>query len=200
MGDDVIALFGELRTMTPHIHLPIQSGCDSVLKRMNRSYNTKRYSELVRKLRKVWPGISITTDIIVGFCGETEKEFQKTCVLMWKLKIDSAFISKYSERKGTLAARTLKDDVPFDVKKEREVKMTEVFCGNSREYLQKFAGQTVRVLVDKVEKGWASGRIPEFKPCRFPSDDVSLIGRYADVRVERCMEWALEGKLFNSTI
>ncbi len=195
MGDDVIALYGNLRAMVPHIHLPLQSGCDAVLKRMNRRYDTARYRELVEKLRRQLPGISITTDIIVGFCGETEEEFETTCNFVRELRIDSAYISKYSVRKGTLADRTMKDELSLDVKKDRERRLTEVFKKNSHEYNQRFAGQTVKVLVEKVEKGFASGKIPEFKPCRFPSDYPNLIGQVVDVKVEKAMEWALEGNL-----
>lgn len=193
MSDDVIALYGNLRSMVPHIHLPLQSGCDTVLKRMNRWYNTERYRELVKKLRKQLPGISITTDIIVGFSGETDEEFKKTCDFIKEMKIDSAFISKYSERKGTLAQRTLKDDIPLAVKKERERILTDLFKKNSFEYNQQFQDKTVRVLVEKIEKGYATGKIPEYKPCRFPATDTNLIGQLVDVKVKKAMEWALEG-------
>lgn len=197
MGDDVIRLYGELKSMVPHIHLPLQSGCTTVLKRMNRRYGTDLYRELVTKLRKQCPGISITTDIIVGFCGETEAEFRETCDFVRELGIDSAFISKYSVRKGTLADRTMADDIPLSVKKERERLLTTIFKENSHRYNQSFLGKTVRVLVEKVEKGYASGKTPEYKPCRFPADNPELIGQYVDVRVEKAMEWALEGKSVN---
>ncbi|MFH0820277.1 MAG: tRNA (N6-isopentenyl adenosine(37)-C2)-methylthiotransferase MiaB [Candidatus Peregrinibacteria bacterium] len=193
MGEDVIALYGTLRSMVPHIHLPLQSGCDTVLKRMNRRYDTAKYTELVKKLRKQLPGISITTDVIVGFCGETEKEFKTTCKFVRDLRLDSAFISKYSARKGTLADRTMKDDIPLAVKKDRERQLTDIFEKNSYEYNQRFAKKTVQVLVEKVEKGWATGKIPEFKPCRFPASDIGLIGKCVKVRVKKAMEWALEG-------
>lgn len=194
MGDDVIETFKTLKSMVPHIHLPIQAGCDKVLKRMNRWYDTKRYRELVEKLRKINPDISISTDIIVGFCGETEEEFQETLDFLKEMKIDLVYVSKYSERKGTLADRTLEDDIPLAVKKEREQKVVEVIKEISNEYNKKFQNKTVKVLVERIDhKGFASGKIPEFKLCRFKSTDKSLIGKYVDVKIDKAMEWALEG-------
>ena len=126
MTDDVINLYGELKSMVPHIHLPIQSGSEAVLKRMNRNYTPDRLRELVQKLRARMPDMSISTDIIVGFCGETEEEFQESCDLIKELKIDLIYISQYSERPGTLAAKKYKDDVPLEVKKERFRHLTEL--------------------------------------------------------------------------
>jgi tRNA-2-methylthio-N6-dimethylallyladenosine synthase len=195
MGDDVIALYGELDSMVPHLHLPVQSGSDTMLRRMNRWYDTDRFRELVAKMRKQVPGIAISTDIIVGFCGETEEEFMKTYNMVKELKIDLIYISQYSERKGTLADRTLEDDVPQKVKKERFHRLNDLLRELSKEYNQQFLGRTVEVLVEKVAKGYASGKIPEFKVCQFKSDDASLIGQHVDVKVEKAMEWALEGVL-----
>ncbi len=194
MGDDVIALYGELKSMIPHLHLPVQSGSNSVLKRMNRLYTVKRFKELVKKMRKRMPDMSISTDIIVGFCGETEEEFMESYNLIKDEKIDLVYVSKYSERPGTLAHRELNDDVPFKVKKERFERITEGMKEVSEEYNQKFISKTVEVLVEKVDKGWASGKIPEYKMCRFKSDNESLIGQYVNVKVERGMEWCLEGE------
>ncbi|MFH0837897.1 MAG: tRNA (N6-isopentenyl adenosine(37)-C2)-methylthiotransferase MiaB, partial [Patescibacteria group bacterium] len=194
MGDDVIALYGELKSMVPHIHLPIQSGSNSCLKRMNRHYSVERFKGLVEKLRARIPTMSISTDIITGFCGETEEEFTGSLNLIKDCKIDLVYVSKYSQREGTLAARTMKDDVPYEVKKERFEQVTEAMKEVSEEYLKQFVGQTVEVLVEKVEKGYASGKIPEFKLCRFKADDPKLVGEYVKVKVDKAMEWCLEGE------
>jgi tRNA-2-methylthio-N6-dimethylallyladenosine synthase len=194
MTDDVIRLYGELETMVPHIHLPVQSGSDTCLKRMNRHYSVERFKELTEKLRARMPDISISTDIITGFCGETEEEFMGSLNLIKDCKIDLVYVSKYSERPNTLAARTLKDDVPFEVKKERFERITEAMKEVSEEYLKKFIGKTVEVLVEKVEKGYASGKIPEFKLCRFKADDPKLVGEYVKVKVTDSKEWVLEGE------
>ena len=194
MTDDVINLYGELKSMIPHIHLPLQSGSETVLKRMNREYTPDRFRELVKKLRARMPNISISTDIIVGFCGETEKEFMESCNIIKELKIDLAYISQYSERKGTLAEKKYEDDVPSKIKKERFHYATELMKGISHEYNQQFMGKKVKILVERIKKGYADGKIPEFKMTRFKADDQKLIGKYVDIKVDKCMEWCLEGK------
>ncbi len=143
MTDDVINLYGELKSMVPHLHLPVQSGSDSVLKRMNRLYTVERFKELAKKMRKRIPNISITTDIIVGFCGETKEEFMESYNLIKDEKIDLVYVSKYSERPGTSAQKEQKDDISDDIKKERFEKITEVTRNVSYEYNQQFLGKTV---------------------------------------------------------
>jgi len=194
MTDDVINLYGELKSMVPHIHLPIQSGSETVLKRMNRHYTTDRLRELVQKLRERFPNMSISTDIIVGFCGETEDEFIESYNLIKELKIDLIYVSKYSERKGTLAQKQFEDDIPLEVKKDRFRRITELMKGISHEYNQQFNGKKVKVLVERIKKSYANGKIPEFKMARFPSNDSNLIGKYVDIKIDKCMEWCLEGK------
>ena len=194
MGDDVIALYGELKSMVPHLHLPIQSGSNSCLKRMNRHYSVERFKELVEKMRARLPAMSITTDIITGFCGETEAEFEESLTLIRECQIDLVYVSKYSQREGTLAARSMQDDVPPEIKKERFERITKAMKEVSEQYLKQFVGQTVEVLVEKVEKGWASGKIPEFKLCRFKAEDPTLVGQCVRVRVDKAMEWCLEGE------
>lgn len=195
MTDDVINLYGELRSMVPHIHIPVQSGSNSVLKRMNRMYTVERFKELVKKMRARIPHMSISTDIIVGFCGETEEEFMESYNLIKDEKIDLVYVSKYSERPGTLAQKEMKDDVPLKVKKERFERITEALKQISHEYNQQFLGKKVQVLVEKVERGYAFGKIPEYKMARFLSDDPSLIGRYVVIKVDKAMEWCLEGNI-----
>lgn len=194
MTDDVIDLYGELPSMVPHIHLPLQSGSETVLKRMNRFYSPDRFRELVYKLRERVPTMSISTDIIVGFCGETEEEFMESYNLIKELKIDLIYVSKYSERKGTLASKKYPDDIPKEVKKDRFFRITDLMKGISHEYNQQFRGKTVKILVEKIRKGYASGKIPEFKLARFKAEDPKLIGKYVDVKIDKCMEWCLQGE------
>ncbi len=192
--DDVIDLYGKLPSMVPHIHLPLQSGSEAVLKRMNRLYTPDRFRELVKKLRIKIPHISISTDIIVGFCGETEEEFMESCNIIEELKIDLIYVSKYSERKGTLAHKKLDDDVPETIKKERFLRITELMKNISHDYNQNFKGKKVKVLVERIRKGYADGKIPEFKMTRFKASDPKLIGKYVEIEVDKCMEWCLEGE------
>jgi tRNA-2-methylthio-N6-dimethylallyladenosine synthase len=194
MGEDVIALYGELPSMIPHLHLPIQSGSNTCLRRMNRLYTVERWKGLVDKMRAKMPNISISTDIITGFCGETEEEFMESLNLIKDYKVDLVYVSKYSERPNTYADKNLKDDVPIEVKKDRFERITEAMKEVSQEYMNGFVGKTVEMLVEKVYKGYASGKIPEFKVCRFPSDDPKLIGQYVNVKVGKAMEWCLEGE------
>ncbi len=195
MSDDVINLYGELKSMVPHIHLPVQSGSDAVLKRMNRLYTVERFKELVKKLRNRIPNISITTDIITGFCGETEEEFMESYNLIQDEKIDLVYVSQYSERKGTSAEKTMEDNISPEIKKERFRRITDGTGEISEEYNQQFNNKEVEVLVEKVEKGFASGKIPEFKMTRFPSDDQSLIGKMVTVKISKAMMWCLEGEM-----
>lgn len=203
MTDDVIDLYGQLKSMVPHIHLPLQSGSESVLKRMNRFYTPNRFIDLVNKLRKRIPDISISTDIIVGFCGETEDEFEETCKILKDTKIDLVYVSKYSEREGTLASKNLEDNIPLETKKERFRIITELTKKISHEYNQKFMGKTVSIIVENFRKGYFSGKVPEFKMLRFLMSDIGdinpndLIGKYVDVKVNKCMEWCLEGVVVN---
>lgn len=197
MGDDVVQLYGELKSMVPHIHLPIQSGSNSCLKRMNRLYTVDRWKELADKMRERIPNISISTDIITGFCGETDEEFEESMQLVKDYKIDLIYVSKYSGRNNTYAAKHLVDDVPYEVKKDRFERITKAMQEVSADYLKQFEGKTVEVLVEKVQKGFASGKIPEFKLCRFKSDDKFLIGQYVQVKVDNAREWCLEGEILN---
>ena len=195
MSDDVINLYGELKSMVPHLHLPLQSGSDAVLKRMNRLYNVERFKELITKLRKRIPNISITTDMIVGFCGETEEEYMESYNLIKEEKIDLVYVSKYSERKGTSAEKTMTDDISDDIKKERFRRMTDGMGEVSEEYNQQFVDKDIEVLVEKIDKGFAVGKNPEYRMTRFPSDDTSLIGKFVMVKVEKAMMWCLEGEI-----
>lgn len=194
MGDDVVALYGELKSMVPHIHLPIQSGSNSCLRRMNRLYTVERWKELVDKLRAKIPDISISTDIITGFCGETDEEFQESLNLIKDYKVDLVYVSKYSSRNNTYASKHLEDDIPFEVKKDRFEQITKAMQEVSAEYLKPFVGQTVEVLVEKVDKGYASGKNAHFKLCRFKSDDPKLVGHYVQMKVDKAMEWCLVGE------
>ena len=118
MSDELIEAVAKLSKLVKWIHLPVQSGDDEILRRMNRGYTAKQYLELVKKIRRKIPGVILTTDIIVGFPGETEEQFQHTVQLAKKCRFDQAFIAKYSPRPGTLASKW-EDDVPQAEKKRR---------------------------------------------------------------------------------
>jgi tRNA-2-methylthio-N6-dimethylallyladenosine synthase len=131
-----------------HIHLPLQSGSDSVLERMRRTYTRAQYLELVDEIRATIFGVSLSTDVIAGFPGESDSEFAETVALMEEVQFDSAFLFKYSERRGTIAARKYPDDVPEDVKSVRVVQLNALQKAAARRRNEAWIGRTLQVLVE----------------------------------------------------
>lgn len=193
ISDELIDAMAELETLMPYLHLPVQSGNDDILKKMNRNYTADWYREVVKKLREKVPGISITTDIIVGFCSETEEQFQDSMDLYKDIKWDMCYHSQYSERKGTFAFKNLEDNVSREEKKERWHRLNEVLKKIARENNQPYKGKTVEVLVEKYRKGVCEGRSEHFKTCTFPSKE-DLTGKIVKMKVLNPREWLLEGK------
>ena len=180
-----------------HIHLPVQSGSNAMLEKMRRKYTREWYLERVQKIRSVIPDCGITTDVIAGFCGETEEDHRDTLSLMEKVGFDSAFMFQYSERPGTLAARKYKDDVPEEVKTRR---LNEIIALQNRLSLQsneREIGRTHRVLIEGVSKKNADelfGRASNNKVCVFPAGGHH-IGEYVDVEVVSCTSATLLSRL-----
>jgi threonylcarbamoyladenosine tRNA methylthiotransferase MtaB len=146
--EGVIERIVKLNKLCPHFHLSLQSGCDETLKRMNRRYNTEDYRNIVNELRRRIQDVSITTDIIVGFPGETEEEFAKTYDFLEELKLSKMHIFKYSPRKGTKAA-AMKDDVNGIVKEERSSRLIELNSNNEKDFMGKFIGRDMKVLYEQ---------------------------------------------------
>lgn len=199
LTDDVIEAVARLETQMPYIHLPVQAGSNAVLKKMNRPYTRQHYLELIEKIRTSIPGCAISTDIIVGFCGETEKMFEETCNLYEEVRWDMAYIAQYSMRKFTVAYRTMKDDVPTREKARRWHRLNEILTRISREKHEEFIGKTVEVLVEKCAKGICEGRSEHFKRVQFKGNK-KLIGEIVPVKIEKAFEWNLKGKLGSLTI
>ncbi|MDA1060489.1 MAG: tRNA (N6-isopentenyl adenosine(37)-C2)-methylthiotransferase MiaB [bacterium] len=194
MSDQLIDAMARLETQMPYLHLPVQSGDDRTLKRMNRTYDTKSYKEILKKLRKKIPDISISTDIIVGFCGETEEEFNNTYSFFKELAFEHGYLAQYSERQGTTAAKFIRDDIPKSVKSERWHKLNELLKENSRNALKRFKGKTVNVLVESQEAKVCHGRSEHFKTVQFNSGR-KLIGEIVPVKITDSKQWLLEGEL-----
>ncbi|MBI4232333.1 tRNA (N6-isopentenyl adenosine(37)-C2)-methylthiotransferase MiaB [Candidatus Peregrinibacteria bacterium] len=194
MSDQLIEAMGSLETQMPYLHLPVQSGDDRTLKRMNRSYDLKKYRDTVQKLREKVPDISITTDIIVGFCGETEEEFENTLNFFKEMRFEHAYLAQYSERRGTTAAKFIKDDIPNEVKRERWHKLNKVLKELSAAALKRFCGRTLNVLVENQEGKTCHGRSENFKTVQFESGR-NLLGQIVPVRIISSHEWHLEGEL-----
>lgn len=194
MTDKLIEAMATLRTQMPYLHLPVQSGDDRTLKRMNRPYNIAQYREKVKKLRKKIPDISISTDVIVGFCGETEEEFENTCRFFEEMAFEHAYLAQYSERAGTTAARFIKDDIPKNVKHKRWHRLNEILRKNSTQALKRFCGRTLNVLVEGQNGKTCLGRSEHFKSVQFESGR-KLLGEIVPVKITKSREWMLEGKM-----
>ncbi len=171
MTDRIIETIASYPNICRHIHLPVQSGSDSVLKAMNRKYTSAWYMDRVNAIRMAMPDCAITTDLFTGFHGETEEDFQKTLQLMQEAKFDSSFMFKYSERPGTLASRTMPDNVPENVKIDRLNRMIELQNKLSAQSNQNDIGKIFEVLVEGVSKRSTEqmvGRTMQNKTCVFP--------------------------------
>ncbi|MBN1495033.1 tRNA (N6-isopentenyl adenosine(37)-C2)-methylthiotransferase MiaB [Candidatus Peregrinibacteria bacterium] len=193
LSDGLIDAMEGLETLMPYIHLPVQSGNNEILKRMNRHYTREWYMDLIKKLRKKIPGISISTDIIVGFCDETDEQFKDTYNLFMETEWDMAYLAQYSVRKGTFASKHLKDDVPSDVKKQRWNALNDLLKKVSLKKHKVFDKKIVEVLVEKYLKGICEGRSEHFKTVTFKSDK-DLTGQLVKVKILKAREWLLEGE------
>ncbi|MBI4995092.1 tRNA (N6-isopentenyl adenosine(37)-C2)-methylthiotransferase MiaB [Candidatus Peregrinibacteria bacterium] len=192
--DDVIEAVATLKTQMPYIHLPVQAGSNAMLKKMNRPYTREHYIELIEKIRRAIPGCAISTDIVTGFCGETEKMFEETCELFEQVQWDMAYISQYSMRKFTAAYKTMKDDVSRKEKERRWHKLNEILTRISYEKHKAFVGKTVEVLVEKCVKGVCEGRSEHFKRTQFKGNK-NLIGQIVPIKITDAGQWHLKGKI-----
>jgi len=181
----------------PHIHLPVQSGSTRMLQKMNRKYTREGYLEKIQAIREILPDCAITTDIIAGFCSETEEDHQQTLSLMREVRYDSAFMFQYSQRPNTLAARKYPDDVPDQVKTERLNQIIALQNELSLESNRKCIGQTYQVLVEGPSKRsdkQMTGRTPQNKFCVFDAQD-SKPGDFVYVKVLSCTSATLMGEI-----
>ena len=152
MTDDLLQAVRDLPKCSPYLHVPAQSGSNAVLKRMKRGYTVEDYREMMARIRATIPDAAVTSDFIVGFCGETEDEFQQTVELVRQSRFKNSFIFKYSERPGTKAPDFWPDDVPEEVKRRRNNELLAVQNAISEEDSQQFIGRTVEVLVEGPSK------------------------------------------------
>ena len=195
LSDELIEVMAKSKKICHHLHLPIQSGSSRVLKEMNRRYDKEKYLNLVEKIRTAIPDISLTTDIIVGFPGETEEDFQETLDVVKKAGYDTAFTFIYSKRTGTPAAAK-EDQVPADVTKERFNRLLALVQEQGRIRSSRFAGTVQEVLVEEEskEKGIFTGRTQYNLLVHFPADE-SLLGTYVNVKLEECKGFYYLGSL-----
>ena len=182
-----------------HLHLPVQCGSDRILQAMNRRYTVKQYLGLIDYARSVMPDISFTTDIIVGFPGETLEDFQSTMELLKKVRYDSLFSFIYSKRVGTKVA-SMPDDTPHSVKSDRLQQLLALQRTIGEEVLSEYVGKTLRILVDgtgKSGEGYLTGRTDQYLIVDFPGDSA-LIGQFVTVKITKALNWALLGELVSA--
>lgn len=192
--DHLIEVLARKGNLVEHIHLPVQSGNNEILKRMSRKYTREHYLELVRKIKAAIPDVVLTTDIIVGFPGETEEQFEDTLSLVKEVRYDSAFTFIYSPREGTPAAG-MEDNVPYEVKRDRLIRLNEVLNAISKESNERLQGQIVEVLVDGESKNNAAvlaGRTRTNKLVHFEGPK-ELIGQFVQVKITETPTFYLRG-------
>jgi tRNA-2-methylthio-N6-dimethylallyladenosine synthase len=192
MTDELLDLVAELPKIMPHIEVPVQAGDDQVLSEMRRGYTVEQYRRLVEKLRQRIPGVSIATDIIVGFPGETEEQFQHTYELLAELKLDVAHLARYSSRPGTVATRRMIDDVTPEEKLQRFRLLEDLQEKIAAEIHARLMGQTVPVLFEeKAKKRWR-GRTPTNKLV-FVETTQDLRGQVLPVTISWTGPWSMIG-------
>lgn len=198
ISDDLIYAMAECDNVCEHLHLPVQSGSNRILRLMNRGYTKEYYLKKIKKIKDIIPNIAITTDIIVGFPGETEDDFKETLKLVEEVEYDSAFTFLYSIREGTRAAK-MDEQIPYEVKHERFQKLLDKLYGYMYENNLKYKDKVVKVLVEGTSKNdeeTLSGRTRSNKLVHFKGDK-GLIGKIVDVKVTKVKTFTLEGELFS---
>ena len=198
-SDELIKIIAESNKISKYISLPIQSGDNEILKKMNRPYTVEQYKKIIKKIRKKIPNIYLSTDIIVGFPGETKKQFNNTKKLFKQIKFDMAYIAEYSPRPGT-AAFKLEDNVPHKEKQKRREKLTKILEKTSMQNSKKYINKTLDVLIhETTKKGDLVGKTCFYKTVKIPCKQKSAkyIGKIIKSKIINTMPWGLKGKLIS---
>ncbi|MBE6055238.1 MAG: tRNA (N(6)-L-threonylcarbamoyladenosine(37)-C(2))-methylthiotransferase MtaB [Clostridium sartagoforme] len=184
---EVIEKIKGFKKLCPHFHLSLQSGCDATLKRMNRRYTAEEYAASVELLRNTLPDVSITTDVIVGFPGETEEEFNETYEFLKNLKLTKTHVFKYSPRKGTRAA-DMEDQIDGSIKEKRSKLLIELSNKNEKEFIEKYIGKEMDVLVEselKCQPGVYEGYTRNYIKVHLPCTCTDITGKIVDIEIEK---------------
>ena len=193
MGVDLIETMANLEKVVEHLHLPVQAGSNTLLRRMNRGYTREYYLELVEKIRKSIPGISLTTDLIVGFPGETEEDFEETLSLVQEVGFDSAFTFIYSPREGTPAAK-FPNQIPENIKKERIYRLIELQNSISNAKMKSLIGTRQELLIEGKTQNGLVGRTRTNRQVHLIGAE-NLIGSLVTVEITDANTWSLQGKI-----
>jgi len=194
MTDELINVIAKNDKIANYIHLPFQAGDNEILKKMNRKYTQKHYLSLIEKIKSKIPDVSLSTDVIVGFPGETKKQFKNSFKLMKRIKFDMAYIAEYSPRLGT-AAYNLADDVEGDEKEKRQKTLDKILKKTALKNSKKYLNKIVKILVEKRKGDYLIGKTQTYKDARFKSQD-DLIGQFVTIKINKVENFSLEGKLF----
>jgi tRNA-2-methylthio-N6-dimethylallyladenosine synthase len=198
-SDSLIDVYAEVPALVNHLHLPVQSGSDRILAKMKRGYTVLEYKSRIRKLRNLRPGISLSSDFIIGFPGETEADFEATMKLIEEIGFDQSFSFIYSARPGTPAA-DLPDDTPMSVKKERLAVLQARLTGQAMRISESMVGEVQRILVtgrSRKDPGQLQGRTENNRVVNFASSNHALIGGFADVEIGEALPNSLRGRLID---
>lgn len=197
IDEHLIEVIKQHKSIANQFHFAMQSGSNSVLKRMNRHYSVEDFIKKCELIRNSIPGVGISTDVIVGFCGETEGEFNDTVTAMKDLKFDQAFISEYSTRKGTVAARVYKDNIENTIKAQRKIILNEILSEGNKERNEKMLDKEYDVLIYKKNKLGLVGRTENGKDVvvKDSLDKKELIGNFISVKIVDFSYWSLEGEI-----
>ncbi len=193
LEEKIIETISRSEKVTDYLNLPVQSGDDVILKKMNRPYSVSEYRRSVEMVMDKLPEVTLSTDIIVGFPGETDRSFNNTVRLFEDLKFDMAYISKYSPRPGTLSYK-MKDDVTHNEKSRRLKILTEIVASTALEKNKKLEGKEELVLVQEKDKGFLVGKTKRYKTVRFKGPEES-IGSFVNVKIEKALPWGLKGSI-----
>ncbi len=195
MTEKLLDTVAELPHVMPHIEVPVQAGDNEVLARMKRGYTQEDYRKLIALIRERIPGVAIHTDIIVGFPGETDAQFDQTYNLLGELRLDKAHIAKYSPRPQTVSARTMPDDISEEEKERRRKALDDQQAEILAEINGRSLGQTVQVLVEESHSGKWRGRTPQNKLVFFQDDNRDRRGQIVDVEITWTGPWSMQGRL-----
>lgn len=194
MDDQVIHALN-LPKQINYIHLPVQSGSNEVLRKMNRKYTREKFLEIIDKIKQTRPGIAIGTDIIVGFCGETDQDFQDTVELYKQVEFDISYTAQYSPRSGTLSYRLFPDDVPTEIKKERWQKLQSLMEDITLKKNLAYQNKAINVFIENQEGEWLLGTNDEYKRVRVKVSETEVKpGQIVQAKIIKPMTWVLDGE------
>ena len=195
-NDKLIKIIAKYDNISHHIHIPLQSGSDKILKLMNRKYNSQEFLSIINKIYKIIPDANITTDVIVGFSTETEKDFSDTLDVLKKAKITLVYSGLYSPRFQTVAYKMYNDNVKQITKRKRDEKMTKLIGCQSLERNKKYLGNVVKVLISsKSKKGVYLGQMQAYETVKIFNANDKNLGQFVNVKIDKILEWGMEGNI-----